>query len=357
MSSEAKHTSAEALKSPADARAGSIYACLPSLIAGNASHAVTSLLVKEFHDIAVAYLRVANSSVRGLLGRMNMSPDDAAYDAIADLFARNTDDSFPVLARWWKKLPTSCRSSAEEIALAVRRLVVGAIHQRIFGMYRDSDPHLAKILRNVKLTLKKHPTVKPAVIGRDNVLVHRSTKALRQDQPPMPYELLLPGVFDLLAPGAGLKEILDAIGTALLEFDGYRRYVSLVEAAVIVRDVYAAETRLRSPSLPADSLTAGEIEELIESTLKEKREALFGKYQVRGVLSMQESSMYATAVGDILRRECLEDGTDESNFVILAKYIPTLTEEQYKKRHRSILEYLVRKATLMLRARMENQEI
>jgi hypothetical protein len=357
MRSGNKYTPSAHLQSPAPIRADSVYACLPALIAGTASHAVVTLFVKESHDIAAAYLRVANSSVRSLLSRLNLSADDAAYDAIAELFSRDPDSSFPVLARWWKKLPPSCTSSEAETALAVRRLVVGAVHQRVFGMYRDSDPQMAKILRNIKLALKRHPRVRQVAVGRDTVITHRSASSLRPDLPPMPHELLLPGVFDALVPGAGLKDILDAIGEALLQLKGYRGYISLVEAAIIVRDVYAADSRMHPDATPIDSFTSEDIAALVESTLADKRGTLFSRYERRGILTPEEGRAHSRAVGDILRRICLDGPSDEPYFAVLKQYLPFLTTEQYRKRHRSILEYLVRKATLIIRARIQNQEL
>ena len=154
---------------------------LIAVLGENSAHTAIACVVDTAHDVAHAYLRVAGTAMQ--YARAALNPSNAAYDAIADLFARDSDNHFPVLVRWWKALPSSEKASDASVAMAFRRLVIGAVHQRVFHMYRESDPHLAKIIRNVKLALRYHATVQLAMDRGEPAIIPRECRSLQRGLP------------------------------------------------------------------------------------------------------------------------------------------------------------------------------
>jgi hypothetical protein len=345
---------------PSGSHARHISACtravLGRLIAGTSSEADVALVVREFYAIALAYLRVSSSATRNLLSRMDLRMEDAAYDAIADLFAQGSDSSFPVLARWWKSLPPGARSSGDELFHAARKLVIGAVHQRFFQMYRDVDPHLSKIIRNIKLSLKRHPSVKRVVIGNESGLTHRSYSDGSHDRPPVPHELLLPEVFDAISPRATLRDMLGAIGEILHQRDGYRGYVTLVEAAVIIREIYQSESKLNHEPLVPETFSAEEIKSLVDRALNAVCQNTLVRYRQRAALTQKEIHALESALSEIFRQYYVDGAAERTNYAILKIYMPALTTALYKGKYRTILEYLVRNTKNLIRLWLQEQE-
>jgi hypothetical protein len=330
-------------------------AIIDRLVDGTSSTADASCVINHCYGIALAYLRVSSSATRYLLSRLDLRIEDAAFDVIADLFARGSDSSFPVLARWWKSVPVAAKSSSEDTILAIRRLVIGAVHQRFFQMYREVDPHLAKIIRNIKLALKRHPTARRVTIGNDSWVTHRACKVPGADRPPMPHELLLPEVFDAILPRATLRDMLSAIAEVVQRQEGYRKCVTLVEAAVIVREIYQSAARLyEEPSVP-DGLSSGEIASLVERALRAVCQNTLARYRRRGVLTPDEVRALESALPEVFRAIHVDGAERRENYAILKRYLPDLTSARYKEKYRTILEYLVRNAKQLIRLWLQDQ--
>lgn len=327
-----------------------------AVLAGNNSYAAIVCVVDTAHGLALAYLRVAGTAIQGLLARTALNPGDAAYDAIAELFARDGDNYFPVLVRWWKALPSSEKASETSVALAFRRLVIGAVHQRVFQMYRESDPHLAKIIRNIKLALRHHATAQLAMDRGEPAIMPRACRSLQLGLPGMPNELLLPQVFDALTPRSSLKEMLGIISSILRRQRDYRRVVRVVDAAVLIREVYLSDAVWDTNTYPSEGLSSEEIAAIVSESLFSVRESVLANYRQRRVLDQSESDAFALALNDIVQHMFVDaDGRDGSLFEFLKRHLPTLTRAEYKAKHRTIMEYLVKSATHDIRKRVRPQ--
>jgi hypothetical protein len=332
-----------------------LRAALRSLIERQAEYRSITLVVESAHCIAVAYLRVASSSVQGLLRRLDLVPADAAFDAIADLFSRDDEGSFPALLRWWRALPSSVRMDDEQLASAFRRLAIGAVHQRLFQLYRDNDPALAKILRNIKLALRRHPSA----IRTDNTgeieLAPRDVTP-RRDLPPMPLELLLPEFFDRMDEKSSLKTMLSCLVAILAEQRSYRRTMPLIQAAVIIRDAYLSDARIGTAEEPEEGLSETDIVSMLEEAFNAAPSRILERYVRTGKLTPAEAVAHRSAIQDILEAMASGDGKDLASFFhVLQRHIPILTVSSYGSRHRIVLEYLVRVTKAELRWAMQRE--
>jgi len=336
---------------------GALRSSLLSGMAGKATRLEIARVVEESHHIALAYLRVATYGVRYMLRKSGVNIEDLAYDAIADLFAQGDTGSLPVLAQWWNSLPSSERADADKSFLAFRRLVIGAVHQRVFQMYRDVDPHLAKIIRNIKIALKRHPSVERGNEGGAMLLIPRSCRSLRLHLPPMPHELLLPELFDAIRLRSSLKEMLGVLGRVLRAQTDYRRTVTIVEAAALIREVYLSDAQYTTVADRPEGLSEDEIRAMVAKTLDGVLETILANYRRRGAVSPPESDAHASALSDILRITYLDgSGRDGSYFDALKRHLPSLTKGTYREKHRVILEYLVKSATKDIRRRLRAEQ-
>jgi hypothetical protein len=332
---------------------------LNAVIDGRASHSELRSVITFAHKLALAYIRVASVSLFDVFQRLGMSPEDAAYDAIAQLFARTEDNRYPALTRWRKSIPPASTPNENLLALAYRRLIIGSVHQRAFQCYHDTDPHLSKIIRNIKLALKRHPSVKQSVVHGSLVVIPRKCRALQADLPAMPHELLLPEIFDAIASHTSLKEMLDAIGRILLAQREYRRMLPVIETALLVREVYLSDVSLSTMVEPSDGLSVHEIGRMVDSSVRAVRQSTLANYQQRGTLTQQEAEAHESALADILRTFYIDsDGREEcpETFrVMLQRHMPGLTRVDYHKKHRVILEYLVKNCVMHLRKAVRGQ--
>jgi hypothetical protein len=326
---------------------------LVEVMDGTGARPVIASVVDTAHGLALAYLRVAGTAVQGLLARAAMNPEDAAYDAIAELFAKDGENHFPVLARWWNALSSSDKGSDAILAPAFRRLVIGAVHQRVFQMYRESDPFLAKIIRNIKLALRHHVTVQLTMDRGEPAIMPLACRSLHSGLPGMPNELLLPGLFDAVTPRSSLKEMLGIIGSILRKQRDYRRVVRVVDAAVLIREVYLSDALWDTSTGPSEGLSAEEIAAILSESLSAVRESVLANYRHRRVLDQCESDAFALALSEIVQHMFVDaGGRDGSFFDFLKRHLPALTRAEYGAKHRVIMEYLVKSTTYHIRKRV-----
>jgi hypothetical protein len=181
----------------------------------------------------------------------------------------------------------------------------------------------------------------------------RGCRSLRLDLPCIPHELLLPEIFNGMGPRTSLTEMLDVIGRVLVTQKEYRRVLPLVEAGVLIREVYLSDASWSTTTQPSDGLSEGEIGTMVDSSVKEIRASTLANYQRRGALSQQEARAHESALSDILRRYYLEsdnhNGDAETFFATLQRHLPGLTQSQYRRKYRAILEYLVKNGMVHLR--------
>jgi hypothetical protein len=332
---------------------------LHDVLGGNPSHAPLAFVVEHSRRWALAYLRTASQRVTGVFQRLGMSPEDAAYDVIAELFSRDQKGSFHVLQRWWNNLRPNDRSTDEALEQAFRRLVVGAVHQRAFQSYRDSDPHLAKIIRNIKLALKKHPTVRQILDQDFPALIARHCKSSRSHLPQMPSEVLLPQLYDLTMPRASLSRMLDSLGEILSSQMEYRRILPVVQAALLIREVYLSDACRADGSEYATGFSESDVEGMVGEALECVRRSALANYLNKRKLSEDELQAHSAALELIMRSYYLDgrtkNGADGTFYASLKKHLPGLTQENFRRKHRMILEYLVKQTTRHLRIAIQKE--
>jgi hypothetical protein len=286
-----------------------------------------------------------------------LTPDDLALDCLAPLFARDAHGRFMHLETYytalhWETLPDP------DLLACTRRLVFSTVHQQLVRLYRDHDPSLEKIIRNLRNALRGHATLEEE--RRGNELWIRSTGETTDHRllPEMPWVFLEGELTGYLHDRTPLRAIVQHVAAILSAQTIYRRSVPLTSLALILRMAYS-----RFEQEPADEgvveeaiLRPDEAEHLIRDALDNIEAEKRGTYVGKGKVTVLTYAAYFAAIRSILRAEFVEnDGMDRSFHEQLQTHLPGLSADEYKEHHRCHLEYLAKLARERLLERIRKE--
>ena len=329
---------------------------LRSIVSDQPDPSAVTALVNVCHKIALAYLRVKSSSSKFDATRFGLTIDDFAYDAIAELFGRDTFGSYSTFRSFVQRIGSIDQQSDNEIASSLRPIVFGAVNQRIFRMYGLYDPGLSKIIRNIKLALKNHPSVSTSKYLGDTMIVPRDDNSLQEHLPPPVPELFSPDFYECLTARSSLKDMLDILGDVLRRQTSYRKMIALVEAALLIRSAYASDVQMKPEEEPGQTLSQSEVHGMISETVKRLEHNTARSYLRKGKLNAHELESHLCAIRDVLLAEFVwSDGQSSSYYEIMKRYLNWLTPELYHRKHRVVLEYLSKLARRDLISRLKSE--
>jgi hypothetical protein len=317
---------------------------LTDILSGLPSPNRVRLAVVQFQQIAAASIQ---SKVR--LGSLWTAPlglavEDIAIDCIAPLFARDAQGRFSVLHAYYGRLDWE-KMSEEELLSYTRRLVFSSVNQGLVKLWKQTDPSLEKLLRNLTAAIRASDRLEiRARMGHNHVLL-KSAGPSGVEREEMTQEYLEAMLSQYVREGFSMKGTVDAVVKLLEEQEVYRREVSLVRLGIAIRAVCARSALpLEEPPCSKDGgLLDQEIASSIRMSVSQIRERMEKAYVARGKTDIETYSRYFEAISQsLLARYADQDGEGLSLFSSLALMIPGLTFEAYKGEHRAILEYLFR---------------
>ncbi len=333
---------------------------ITSVIPKNIKHLTTSILqpfphpnaVNEFvqlcHKMADAYLRTKLLSNRYSENRFGINIDDLAFDVIADIFARDNNGRFVEIHKYFKQFGDISVISDDEFFAALRRLVLGATNVRFFQIYGELDNPLSKIIRNIKLTLKNHSSVITFVHNQKNFLAPRNTENLLLDLPSIPIEILSPEFYDRVSSISSLRDMMTAIGDVLKEQKNYKKIVSLIEVALLIKEAYASDAiiKMENEEFSVDEIIFNDqIKSIAQDVVSSLKIQYSSRYIEKEKLSKYEiTAILGTTEEILINQFCLGDGDSASYYATLQKQFGGLNKEIYAKKYRVILEYLAKMA-------------
>ncbi len=294
------------------------------------------------HALATAFVQSKQSS-RTLIDRQGYSLADLGFDCIADLFQQDDRGDFIQLKSYFESLP-SLESDAATLA-HIRRLVFSKVNHRVFRIYNELDPGLGRILRNVKLAVQTLHTFTEVERYGELFLAPSLCETLEHLPPAEPETLL----HDLLAEApaqARIPELLSCLSRTLRRQTLSSRLVGLLDAAMIIRDWYAADHRIPAEGDQPDAVLARDdametIRRSCRTAFEALRETYVGKKQMCPELFATCCAVVEESVIDRLVRN---GDRERSFFQRLRDRLPELTEDEYRSTHRTRLEYIARKA-------------
>lgn len=299
--------------------------------------AVNELVQRCFH-FAHAYLkhRLRGGSLQD--GAFGLSAEDLAMDCIAELFQRNEAGRFVVLEKYFAGIPWR-KMSAVDLHITLRRLCFSKVHENLFRSYREEDPNLSKIIRNIKEGVKKDAGL-ALIRHRETtwVVANASEPDMKPSAPPEVLEIYM---MDALRPSGNTYEAVSAFRDFVEAHPHYSNAYPLSAFAQVLRGAFARLEAHDFASSEAPTYGETDVEEAIHSATAEVQSSMVATYVYRGKMSLDLFDTYFRTVKKLLQATFLSDASPaRSQFDALRSYMPELSREAYQADHRNVLQYL-----------------
>ncbi len=312
--------------------------------------------VQLCHDLALPMIRKKIALGKLRLDAVGLKEPDVVYDCIADLFRRDAEGKFPQIQTYFEKNITDVHTATEEELLtALRRLIFGKINNSLVRLYSEIDPTLGKILRNIKLAIEKSKMFEEVTRFSDVYLVPVSCDALQQ-LAPMPSEYLEQEFSRLVLVHDTIPVMLKKLHTVLVEQESYQRMVSLVTAGMLCKQIYKLGWETEQEVKVVEEEVDGEyLAKVVDQICQSLHKEMHHSYVEKGKCTGDMFRAYLGATKSILNSFYVDEHLDGSTFYeYLEEQIHGLTKEEYRDKHRPILEYFIKIGKERLKHELRN---
>lgn len=324
-----------------------LKATLSQIFSAHPNHQAVNNLVQICFRIALAYLH--HRLRRGSLvdNQFGISNEDLALDCIAELYQRDEQNAFVVLALYFNNCNWETMSEAE-LKIALRRLVFSKVNEGLFRNYREEDPNLAKIIRNIKEATKQDKRVSLVKSKEASWLVIGDKNTAVNNLPLAPAEILEAHMLSVLCHTSNTYRAVSAFADFAKAHPHYCNGYPLSGFAQILRASFMGAV-VPTEDIEESSYAPIEVEQAIQQAITHVRSTLYDTYVRGGKLSRALFDTYVKAVGKTLKSTFTRyPESVDSQFEALRAFIPDLSKETYMQQHRNVLQYLFK----LSRARM-----
>jgi len=318
-----------------------MHAAIASCTARTPEREHVQTFIDRCYQMAVVYLRRRARAGRLDTAFFGRSLEDLAMDCIADLFERDDAGRFPRLVAYFEPMMRKNLSQARLIG-ATRRLVFSKVSDGLFRRYREADPALGKLIRNLRYAVRRCADVHEERV-RGHLWVVCSTPA-DCSRPLMGDELLQVRLSTLVGPAVGLKDAVKCLRRVLLANPVYAPGYPLVGLACVLRAMFDLRADQLEPSRPSfSSLHLEDIRRILDySRIRIDRE-MRRKY-VDAKVDAPTFDAYLRAAEDGLLSEFVELGAgDATHFDLLKPYLTCMTYDDFRHDHRGRFQYVLKK--------------
>jgi hypothetical protein len=362
------------------AKTSNLSTLVKKICLGEYSETELAEFVNLVQKISLSYLKyqeVIGKHIRWERNRSVGELDDLALDCVAGLFMRNDAGEFIQFTKYFSQNVQNLDQVDDvEILVLLRRLVIKKTKQELSRIFKERDPEGAKIVRNIKVAIKScgdfdsfkemgreyiflrngNGHLKNGSANSNNGVKHHlepngtngngelNLTYLRKAMPTIPEKALKGEYLNVYCPkdpvSAGIRKMLIAVKHE----EKYQNYLPLDMIARIMRhtNLELARDRLASQVndfSPLDDLKLKEIEKRRQKVLKRIKKKIQNQYVSSRKISQKKGAIYFQALADIL--EDISQGKKyDSYFKHLRRYMPELTQKQYRTQERTIFEYL-----------------
>lgn len=302
-------------------------------------------VVRTCQVLSRSYLRAKARSGAIPADLFGLSLDDLALDCFADLLARGGQMRFTELRGYFRDIDWETVDEAE-LFMSLRRLVFSKVNNSIYRRYRDADPGLARIVRNIKLCVRDRAGFVLVRRGRRQWVVVANQGALKSLPTASP-ELVERWMMAALRTSTDTPHLMEVYRDCIHAHPYYTNGYPLTGLALAIR---SALTRLYAEELEDESAepagyTAYEIEQAIEYALQQVRSAMYSTYVESGKVETHTFTLYIRAIRLILASDYISHTSPAGSYYeALAAHMQHLTKTRYHQQHRNVIEYLVKKA-------------
>ncbi|NUN69879.1 MAG: hypothetical protein HUU02_09230 [Bacteroidetes bacterium] len=296
-------------------------------------------MLTSAHALAENLLRMKFIQSPSVKLHLGLNERDLGYDCIAELFERDDQKQLVHLVTYFSNFNISSLSD-QELLLQFRRLVTSAVNQSLMHVYRDFDPELGKIIRNIKLAVNAHKAFIES--DRFDEFCITPIDADGAEHRPTPDQLT---IFELMTQHVTgnefVPQMLSIYARIIREQEEYSRIVPLLTIALAFRALYASKHSHATQSTNGHA-TSFEMEEIIRHRITVIRSSIL-KHHHHTSAPIEHVHHYFQTIQDIfLSKIDASEVKAESMFKGLRSYISDLTMDEYRRSHRTKLEYYYR---------------
>ncbi len=310
---------------------------LAALLRQNYSSRQLNEVVTLSHSIVVSFLET--KFAHGSLNKefLHLSICDAAYDCIAELFRRNDEGRLLAFNAYFAAFPIDALEETE-IFSHLRRLVFTKVND---GIVRSGHSP-ARLPRNVRLAVQSLGSF--AEIERFGEIFLTPIRCDTLEHLPKFDEQSLEEMFIHCVRGdENVLEMVGKLSAVLRNQNAFARMVNVLQIAYVIRTIYSrkALSEYTLSSSESDSKKEDELFQVIEYVAARTKHRMNERYVSNGKIDAQTFAQYFSVIESKLQHTIFSGSLDgQSLFSSLKKFIPLLTEQDYKKCHRAKLEYL-----------------
>lgn len=364
---------------------GKLFPLIRSICARSYTPSELTEFVSISQKIAISYLKyleVIGRNIRPKNSEGLNELEDVAIDCIAGLFIRNERGELIQLQRYFgPKIATDSRPNEMEFTSMLRRLVVKKTKQELSRIFRERDPEGAKIIRNIKVAIRSSQELQSfKEMGREFIYFNSNGKAnsnqmvegedgetedlidyqnskVERLKHSIPERLLFQHFLETYDPSDSVASMIKKMLAIVCNFPEYQGYLAIDVIASIIRDVTFQHVREKlsndvDMNSPLNDLQAKEIEHVNKSIIDLIHHKINNQYLNKMKITPEKAEIYCKAIVDFVN-ELTQGKETDSNFRYLRRYIPELSQQQYREEERSIFEYLVKITKKSLRKKLK----
>jgi hypothetical protein len=308
-----------------------------ALLDGDLKHEQVNFLVNAAQSLAVQLLSLKFIHRPGLRKMIAMDVRDLGVDAIADLFERDEHNQLLHFKIYFSSVDAAALSR-EELLLHFRRLISSAVNQHVMHLFRDLDPGLGKIIRNIKLSVISHKTV--IEIDRfDELCIAPIHAEMNEHLPALTQELLFQHLESQIKGNELIPGLLSILSRCLREQTEYSRIVPLIMVAIVFRDILVSK-QSPIPENEENSSASFETRDLVSRKITQIQESVGSIYSRNKHVNIETMTTYFAVIRDVLEAKMNSgDGVVRSLYDGMKTHEPKMSSSEYHKCHRSKLEY------------------
>ncbi len=313
----------------------------------------------ELHQFVQLCYSLALPTIRKkiALGKINLDiiglqEKDIVHDCLADLFDRREPIVFLQIVRFFERqFPNIDEASDERLLMALRQLVLGKVNNNIIRLYAEADSVLGKILKNITTAVDRiHLFEKLTRFGEAYLITHRIEPLSHLN--PIAMERVRDEFSAIVQVRDTIPQMMNKLHRILSEQCEYQRTVPLVAVALMFKEVYALGWELQEEQLEQGE--GDDIPGIIEGVSRQLEREMHNTYVRSGKKTTEEFQQYMQALKEMLFAVYVHNETDGvAYFDYLKKHMPELTKTDYTQQHRTIFEYLAKKAKERIREELQ----
>ncbi|MCK9410408.1 MAG: hypothetical protein WCX28_13860 [Bacteriovoracaceae bacterium] len=304
------------------------------------------------HALATNILRIKFSHSPSIKQYIGLHERDLAYDCIAELFEHDDKGQLIHFKTYFSNFDPEALSQKETL-VHFRRLVSSAVNQNLMHVYRDFDPSLGKIIRNIKLAIAAHKTFEE--IDRfDEICIAPIHCELNEHLPTADIDFLF-SLLQLHVRGDEfIPELLSLFSRCVRKQNEYCRITPIISLALTFRALFIVK---QAPQTPSSSAEDHRIEtlETIEKSINQVKSSIVLRNNGKVRYNPESIDAYFNTIHSVLLAKINEtNGSADSLFEGLKEHFQQLNKNEYKKFHRTKLEYYYKLCREVIAAELIN---